>query len=332
MPSVPGGHLSALGLGAAAFGGLYAPVSGAEALATLAAACEAGIGYVDTAPMYGLGRAEHLVGHYLRELAPEGAAIQLSTKVGRMMCHERPGRALPPEAPRNAFDTGWHNGLPFREVFDYSYDGIMRSFEDSQQRLGLAKIELLFVHDIGRLTHGERHDGHWRDLVPGGGRALEQVRAAGLIGGFGLGVNETAVVEAAMEQADLDCCLIAGRYSLLDRQAGPLIARAKACGMGIVVGGVFNSGILAGGPAKFDYLDAPPRIRDCVGEMTRLCTEMGVPLGAAAVQFAHRTAGVSSVLVGARSARDLRQACAWFTTPIPEALWPLLDAAVARLG
>ena len=315
-----------LGLGAAAFGGLYSAVSAADALATLAAAVEAGIGYIDVAPMYGLGRAEHLVGHYLRELAPEGTTVRLSTKVGRLMARSRPGRALPPEPKRNPFDTGWHDGLNFREVFDYSHDGIMRSFDDSQQRLGLPEIDLLFVHDIGRLTHGDRHDAHWRDLTTGGFRALAELRDAGLIGGFGLGVNETAVVKDAMGEADLDCCLVAGRYSLLDRQAEPLIAMARARGVGIVIGGVFNSGILAGGPAKFDYVDAPPEIRARVAEMSRLCAEFEVPLGAAAVQFPRRNPGVTSVLVGARTARDVTEASGWSDMAIPEELWSLLEA------
>ncbi|MDG4648676.1 aldo/keto reductase [Roseibacterium sp. SDUM158017] len=326
MTDRPGRDLPPLGLGAAAFGGLYSAVSVEDALATLGAAVEAGIGYFDVAPMYGLGRAEHLVGHYLRELAPKGTTVRLSTKVGRLLARSRPGRELPPEPPRNPFDTGWRNGLKFREIFDYSYDGILRSFDDSQQRLGLPEIDLLFVHDIGRLTHGDRHDLHWRDLTTGGFRALTELRDAGLIRGFGLGVNETAVAKDAMQEADLDCCLIAGRYSLLDRQAEPLIAMAQARGVGIVIGGVFNSGILAGGPAKFDYVDAPPDIRARVSEMSRLCAEFGVPLGAAAVQFPRRNPGVTSVLVGARTARDVAEASGWSGMTIPEELWPLLEA------
>ena len=136
------------------------------------------------------------------------------------MARARPGRDLPPPVPANPFDSGWRNGLRFQEIFDYGYDGIMRSFDDSQQRMGRPEIDLLFVHDIGRVTHGERHDGHWDALVTGGFRALAELRAAGLIKGLGLGVNEAEAIDAAMDEADLDCCLLAGRYTLLDRSGG----------------------------------------------------------------------------------------------------------------
>jgi len=181
-------EVTALGMGTAAMGGLYAPVSAEASLAALEAAWAAGIRHFDSAPMYGLGRSEHLLGHFLREKAE---AATVSTKVGRLMARERPGRPLPPAPPKNPLDSGWHNGLTFREIFDYSYDGIMRSFDDSGQRTGLEKLDLLFVHDIGTVTHGEAQAAHWSALTKGGGfRALDELRTAGLITGFGLGVNE----------------------------------------------------------------------------------------------------------------------------------------------
>ena len=321
--------LTALGMGSAPLGGLYAPVPEADARAALEAAWEAGIRYFDTAPMYGLGRAEHLVGDLLRRHGGSGAA-RISTKVGRLMQNGRPGRPLPETGPRNAFDSGWHDGLPFTEVFDYSRDGVMRSFDDSQQRTGLARFDLLYVHDIGPATHGERHARHWEALTRGGGfAALAELRAAGLIAGFGLGVNEAGVVAAAMEEADLDCCLLAGRYTLLDRSGRDLLDRAAARGVDIVAGGAFNSGILVpGGPdgAKFDYAEAPPAVVARVQRLDALCGDFGVPLPAAAIQFPLRHRAVRSVAIGAKSAEQVRANVGWFEQPIPDALWAALDA------
>jgi len=318
-------EVTAFGLGCASFGGLYAPAPETEVFALLATAWDAGIRYFDAAPMYGMGRAEHLLGHFLREHVPDGETAILSTKVGRLMARPRPGRDLPPEPPKNPFDTGWQNGLNFREVFDYSYDGIMRSFDDSQQRLGRPGIDIVYVHDIGPVTHGERHDLHWRDLTSGGFRALSDLRDAGLIKRFGLGVNEAGIIAEAMGEADLDCCLLAGRYSLLDHEAAPLIEKALAEGVAIIVGGVFNSGILAGGPRKFNYLDAPPEIVQRVEDLSTVCAGFGVPLGAAAIQFPLRNPGVTSVLVGSRTPSDVAANVAWFEHDIPDALWSELD-------
>jgi D-threo-aldose 1-dehydrogenase len=251
--------VTALGLGTAPLGGLYAPLPRSQAFDLLECAWEQGIRYFDTAPMYGLTRSEHLTGHALRE---KTEPFILSTKVGRLMTTDRAGRRLPPEPPKNPLDPGWYNGLPFREVFDYSYDGIMRSYDDSQQRLGLARLDILYVHDIGRVTHGALHDHHWGALTTGGGfRALQELKAAGDIAGFGLGVNEWEAIRDALEETDLDCCLLAGRYTLLDRSAEQtLLPLVQKRDVAIVLGGVFNSGILATparGAQKFDYADAP---------------------------------------------------------------------------
>lgn len=318
-------ELTALGLGAAAFGGLYAPVPAADALDAMAAAWKAGIRYFDVAPMYGLGRSEHLVGHFFRECMPESDSCILSTKVGRLIAHSRPGRPLPPERAKNPLDPGWHGALTFREVFDYSYDGIMRSFDDSQQRFGMPNIDLLYVHDIGPLTHAELHEAHWSALTAGGGfRALGELRSAGLIGGFGLGVNEPGPIAEAMNEADLDCCLLAGRYTLLDRSAEPLLQTALRNGVSIIAGGVYNSGILASGEGrrrKFDYRDAPPTIEKEVERLTAICHRFGVPLGAAAVQFPLRHPAIRAVLVGARNSEDVSTSAEWFDMDIPDDLW-----------
>src|ERR1700712_752329 len=212
-------EVTLLGMGTAPLGGLYADVPQKRARAALEAAWNAGMRYFDTAPMYGHGRSEHLTGDFLRAHPPQDA-WRISTKVGRLMTNERPGRTLPPSAVKNEFDAGWHNGLPFIELFDYSHDGIMRSFDDSQQRTGLQRLDILYVHDIGRVTHGAAHDMHWSALTKGGGfKALAELRGAGNISAIGLGVNEWEVIRDALDEIDLDCCLLAGRYTLLDQDA-----------------------------------------------------------------------------------------------------------------
>lgn len=323
-----GTQVTALGMGCASLGGLYSAIDGETCLATLQAAWDCGLRYFDAAPMYGLGRAEHLLGHFLRERAVPAEAV-VSTKVGRLMARSRPGRDLPPEGEKNRLDSGWANGLPFREVFDYSYDAIMRSFDDSQQRTGLGAVDILYVHDIGTVTHGDRAALHWAALTSGGGfRALEELRSAGIIKGFGLGVNESAVVLDAMNEADLDCTLLAGRHTLLEQSADALLERALAERMSIIVGGVFNSGILAAGTTgnrKFDYQDAPEAVMRKVDRLASTCAAFNVPLAAAAIQFPFRHRAVTSVLIGAKHPDRVRQNVGWFEMQLPGELWDALQ-------
>jgi len=325
-------ELTALGVGSAPLGGLYADVPTTQALDMLNTAWDLGLRYFDTAPMYGLTRAEHLVGQVLRD--KDGSHV-LSTKVGRLMTTERAGRALPPAPPKNPLDPGWWNGLPFREVFDYSYDGVMRSYDDSQQRLGLDRLDILYVHDIGRVTHGELHDHHWAALTRGGGfRALQELKAAGNIRGFGLGVNEWEVIRDALQETDLDLCMLAGRYSLLDRDAGEtFLPLAQARGVSLVLAGVYNSGILAapkGGRTKFNYADADPAIIAQVEALRGVCDDYGVPLAAAAIRFPMRHPATTCVVIGAKTAAQLKQNVEWFDTDLPDAIWADLDTALAQ--
>lgn len=323
--------VTALGIGSAPLGGLYADVPRDQALATLERAWDLGLRYYDTAPMYGLTRSEHLVGHVLRE---KSESYVLSTKVGRLMTNSRSGRELPPEPPKNPLDPGFVNALPFREVFDYSYDAIMRSYDDSQQRLGLRKIDLLYVHDIGPVTHGEANASHWEALTKRGGfRALQELKAHGDIAGFGLGVNEWQVIGDALEETDLDCCMLAGRYSLLDRDAEdtflPLASRRNVA---LALGGVYNSGILAapkGGRRKFNYADAPADVIAKVEALRSVCDDHNVPLAAAAIRFPIRHPAVTCVVIGAKTPDQLEQNVSWFNESLPESLWSDLDHALA---
>ena len=205
----------------------------------------------------------------------------------------------------------------------------MRSFDDSGQRTGLETLDLLFIHDIGSVTHGEAQAAHWAALTTGGGfRALEALRDAGLIGGFGLGVNETAIVFDAMNETALDCTLLAGRHTLLEQQALPLLDKAGQAGMGIIVAGVFNSGILAAGPSghrKFNYQEVPEAVARRVDALGAACDRFGVPLSAAAIQYPLRHPAVTAVLIRPRGAQQVRQNVAWFEQDLPADLWETLE-------
>ncbi|HZU90416.1 MAG TPA: aldo/keto reductase, partial [Stellaceae bacterium] len=229
-------EVTVLGLGTATLGGRRVPVGRTEAEAIVRAAWEAGVRYVDTAPYYGSGQAERAVGDALRGERREEWV--LSTKVGRLL---RPRSDLIATA-----DTLYP--LPFEAVYDYSYDGVMRSFEDSLQRLGLARIDILYVHDIGAMTHGEEaHPRLMRTLREGGYRALEELRRAGDVKAIGIGVNEREVLLEALEWGEWDVFLLAGRYTLLEQTPlDDLLPQCLERGVSIIVGGPLNSGILAG--------------------------------------------------------------------------------------
>lgn len=305
--------VTTLGLGGASLAGNYTPVPADQARATVAHALDAGITLFDTAPHYGFGRSEHLFGDVLRERR-EGAV--LSTKVGRLL---RPVHGQP--WPRDE----WIDPLPFREVYDYSYDGIMRSFEDSLQRLGLEAIDMLYVHDIGSFTHGvEGNRPYWHQLVNGGYKALDELRAAGTVKAIGLGVNEWPVLMDAMELGQWDAFLLAGRYTLLEQTAlDPFLTTCLAHGASVVVGGPFNSGILAGGN-RFDYASAPEAIVKKVRAIEAVCAEFAIPLPAAALQFPLLHSAVCNVLPGPRSPQELDGILEWWDIEIPGQLWTAL--------
>ncbi len=302
--------LSRLGMGCAQLGGLYHDAGHQAAMETVDAAWELGLRYFDTAPYYGFTLSEQRLGAALSGRARDQYAI--STKAGRLM---RPDQSVAPG------DCGWANPLPFRPHYDYTYDGILRSHEDSLQRLGLEHVDILFVHDIGEVTHGAAHTHYWDQLTEGGGfRALESLRSEGRISAIGLGVNECAVVQAAMQECDLDCTLLAGRYTLLEQGALELLDACARRGNAIVIGGAFNSGILAGTP-KFNYGDAPADVVMRAAALTAVCSEFGVPLPAAALQLPMAHNAVAACITGAHDAAQLRQNARWFEQAIPAALW-----------
>ncbi|GAB2874380.1 aldo/keto reductase [Paraburkholderia jirisanensis] len=312
-------QVSGLGLGTAPLGGLYRDLTDEEAQDTVDAAWDCGVRFFDTAPHYGHTKAEHRLGDALRRYPREDYV--LSTKAGR--------RYVP---RKNAYDgsEGWQNPLPFEAIYDYTHDGILRSFEDSQQRLGIVDIDILLIHDIGRVTHGDKNPLYWKQLTDGGGfRALDELRSAGVVKAVGLGVNEGAAIIEMMVEFEIDCALLAGRYTLLEQDTlNDLLPNCEKHNVSILLGGAFNSGILARGVAgdlKFNYGAAPPEVIARVERLEDVCRAHGVPLAAAALQFPYAHPAVATVLTGARSADEVRENVESFERPIPAALWQALQ-------
>jgi len=314
-PSLP-----RLGLGTVAIGGLYTPVAADDAQALLEHAVRRGIRYVDTAPMYGLTTAERRIGTFLDHSGRRDELV-LSTKVGRLL---RP-RRLHPDVT-GGLDFGWRNGGPFVEHWDYSYDGVLRSVEDSLQRLGVDRLDVVHIHDIGVATHGSADAGHTAALRTGGYRALDELRGAGVVGRIGVGANDTAAIDAVLDDVDLDCALLAGCFTLLDQPADDTFFRRCADrGVALVAGGVYAAGALTGA-GRYAYADAPPDVLERVSRLREVCARHGVELPAAAVQLVAANPAFTSLLVGPRDAAELDQNLAWLATPVPADLWSELVA------
>ena len=304
-----------LGLGCATLGGSRIEVAREAAEAIVRAAWAAGVRYVDTAPFYGVGQAERAVGDALRDRPREEWV--LSTKVGRLL---RPN-------PTGIHADGRRHPLPFDPVYDYSYDGIRRSFEDSLQRLGLARIDILYVHDIGAYQHGDAHAALMRTLREGGYRALDELRRAGTVRAIGIGVNEREVLLEALEWGEWDAFLLAGRYTLLEQAPlDDLLPKCLERGTSIVVGGPLNSGILAGRDT-WNYRSAPPEIVARVAAIRAVCERHGVPLAAAALQFPLAHPAVAAIIPGPRNVAEFGANLGLLRHPIPGALWQDLRRA-----
>jgi D-threo-aldose 1-dehydrogenase len=318
------------GFGAAGLGNLYKAIDDATAAGTIAAAWDEGARYIDTAPFYGFGLSERRVGDALRE-RPRDAYL-LSTKVGRL---------LRPSASAGASERhGFVSPMPFDALFDYSYDGVMRSFEHSLHRLGLDRIDILYMHDIGGFAHGRDNARLFPIAMDGGYRAMDELRSSGQVGAIGLGVNEIAVCEASFAYADFDLFMLAGRYTLLDQ--APLDGFFDACiarNVGIVAAGIFNSGILAtgagGGTAGaapyYDYQPAPPEILARTRRIEAVCARYGVPLPAVAIQFAGAHPAVLTSVLGLSSPARVHDSSRLAAFPTPADLWAdLRDEGLIR--
>jgi D-threo-aldose 1-dehydrogenase len=310
--------VTVLGLGTATLGNLYAPVSDADAHETLTTAFDAGVRFVDTAPFYGHGWSEHRVGEALRGYKRDD--IVLSTKIGRLLKPKDPG-------PKGIDGGVFAAVLPFDPVFDYSYDGVMRSVEDSLQRLGTHHIDVLLIHDVDRWTHGsqEAADRRMKEVLEGGYKAMVKLREGGAVGAIGAGLNEWDSCQKLAEASDLDCFLLAGRYTLLEQESLktflPLCAKR---GIGIFMGGPYNTGILATGAvpgAYYNYAPAKPDILERVRKIEAVCERHKVALASAALQFPLAHPAVCSVIPGAKTAAEVKRNIATIEAPIPRDFW-----------
>ena len=309
--------LPVFGFGAAHIGELYAPVPEADARATLEAAWEAGVRYYDTAPWYGRGLSEHRLGGFLRTM-PRGEFL-ITTKVGRTL--HRP-------ADPARFDRGpWTGGLNFEVRFDYSRDGILRSYEQALQRLALDTVDALVIHDLDAMFHGEGETylAHRRALADGGLKALEELKAAGDIKAFGMGINTNEAFKTVAPEVDVDFLLVAMPYTLADQNS---LHRGMAdClrrGVSVVIGAPFASGILVTGPgekATYNYLAAPAEVQERVRGLQQVAKAHGVALPAAALQFVLAHPAVASVIPGAAHPDQIRQNVGHVAAAIPPAFW-----------
>ncbi len=310
-------NLTELGFGAAPLGNLYHAKTEDEATATFEAAWKAGLRYYDTAPLYGLGLSETRLNHFLR--GKKRSDYVVSTKIGRHLQVCKPSERT---GIGKFFDTPSR-----REVFDYSYDGVMRSLDASLERIGIDSIDIVFAHDVDVFTHGSEaaRDAHLKTLMAGGYKALVKLRDEKVIKAFGAGVNEWQVCETMAKQGDFDLFLLAGRYTLLEQEAlQSFLPLCEERGIGIVLGGPYNSGILATGPkpgAFYNYEPAPKAILDRVASIEAVCKRHKVKLAEAALRFPLLHPSVVSVIPGAASPREVAMNVKTMSAKIPKALW-----------
>ena len=295
--------MTRLGLGTAPLAGLFEAVPENQALAVIERSWEAGIRLYDTAPLYGHGLAEIRVGRVLRKKPRQ--EFTLASKVGRLL------RADAPPEPGQSY----RGTPPVNPIFDFSYDGVMRSVEESLERLGLDRIDILHIHDP---------DNHFREALAGAYKALDQLRRDGVIGAVSAGMNQAEMLTRFAREANFDCFLLAGRYTLLDQVAlKELLPVCLARGVAIIAGGVYNSGILANPKpgAHYDYVVAPAALIERAQRIGAVCARHGVPLKAAAIQFPLGHPAVTCVVVGCRSVAQLDESIAMFELEIPPSMW-----------
>ena len=317
--SVRGLSLPRLGLGTAPLGGLFASVSDSEAHATVETGWDLGLRFFDTAPLYGYGSAERRLGAVLAGKPRD--AFTLATKVGRLL------RKVTDGDGSDVDGTQMHKGQPFYRdtdeavpVFDFSYDGALRSLEESLERLGVDRVDVVHVHGP---------DDHLDEAINGACRALVELREEGVIGAVGAGIDHCAPAVRLVDEVDLDCVLIAGRMTLLDHEAlSALLPRALERQVAVIAAGVFNSGVLAAPTlgATFDYVPCSPEVLARARKLADVCARHGVPLKAAALQFPYRHPAVAAVVVGARSPAEITENVELAGLELPAALWEELSA------
>lgn len=310
-------QVTAFAFGTAPVGNIFREIDEATSEAMFQASWDAGVRFYDTAPMYGHGLSELRTGQALRWKKRD--YFVLASKVGRV---------LHPARRESINFAPWVNAAPFTMEFDYSYDGTMRSFEDSLQRMALERMDIVFIHDIDVFTRGKDQPEVFKQAMDGCYKALAKLRDEKVVKAIGVGVNEWEVCHEALKQRDFDAFLLAGRYTLLEQEAlDEFLPLCQARGAAVLVGGGFNSGILATGArpgAKYNYAPAPAAVMDKVARIEAVCMEFGVPLPAAALQFVVAHPAVPSFCAGTRTVEQLRQNLDWFSQPIPAEFWAAL--------
>jgi len=312
-----GMQTSVMGFGAAQLGNFMAPISEEVAAELVKATWDAGIRFFDTAPSYGHGLSEARLGQGLR-WKPRDQFV-LATKVGRLLTPRR----------RDEIDYGcWIKGLPFELRFDYSYDGTMRSIEDSLQRTGLEHIDVALIHEVDAYTHGTQQPEVFDCAMKGAGKALLELRDQGVVKSIGIGVNESDVAHEAIRRVDFDCLLLAGRYTLIEQDAlNEFLPQCEAQGVSLIVGGGYNSGILATGAvpgARYNYAPAEADVLEHVRRIEAVCREFDVALKSAALQFIAAHPVVANIIPGVRSVQQLNENIQTFERDIPDEFWQAL--------
>lgn len=305
-------QVTRLGLGCAALGGLYGDIPDEQAHAVVQTALDLGLNLIDTAPLYGSGRSEQRVGHVLKDVPRD--SFVLCTKVGRVLDPVEPGDE---DRGQDIYD----NPPPFKPVFDFSHDGVMRSFEESLQRLQLDRIDVLHIHDP---------DDHYQAAISGAYPAIAKLREQGLISGVSAGMNQWEMLADFARDGDFDCFLLAGRYSLLEQEAlDELFPLCEEKNIGILAGGTYNSGILAKGAqtgAKYNYADAPAEVIAKAQQLEQVSERHQVDIKAAASQFALAHPVVTSIIPGTRRPERVRENYDLLTVDIPADYWAELRA------
>ncbi|UVK38867.1 aldo/keto reductase [Mesorhizobium sp. AR10] len=315
-------EVSPLGVGGGPFGNLFSKVEDSDVDAVIRNAAAAGVAFFDTSPFYGFGLSERRMGDALRNLPRDSFA--LSTKVGRLLYPLAGG--VSQRAP-SAFDSP----MPFDFVFDYSYDGIMRSYEASLHRLGLGRIDILLIHDLSRDMHApDEYARHFKIAMESGLKAASELRSSGDIKAIGLGVNTVEPCLESLQYGDMDVFLLASRYTLLEQSnTDVLFDECVKRDISIIAGAPFNSGILVTGSrvtTTYDHAPATGAVLERVAALEDICRSHGVALPAAALQFPLRHKAVAVVLPGLRNGKELSSALSWFGAEISEAFWDELAA------
>ena len=309
-----------LGVGTAPLGNMFRPIEEKDVHMCLEAAWEGGVRYFDTAPFYGYGLAERRLGDFLRTKHREDYI--LSTKVGRLLQPRR--KSIPT-------DTFFLSTMPFNPIYDYSYDAAMRSYEDSLQRMGLDRFDIVLIHDPAHAEHGEDQPEIFKQAMEGAAKALLKLRDEGEIGAIGLGTNEWEVAQAALEQVEFNTFLLAGRYTLIEQFAAKsFLPMCLEKNVNIILGGAFNSGLLVSDDIKnstWNYKPAPQELIDKAINLKGICERHGVELPAAALQFAMAHPAVATVAVGVRNQTEMNESLKWSTKEIPHGLWTDLKDA-----